>query len=169
MQQFKNISKDLFFIQIADAMSTRATCLRRRYGAVIVSEDGRVVSAGYNGAPRTRKHCTDIGICLREAKHIKPGTHYELCRSVHAEANAIINGDPLAIRNGTLYLAGNDVITNKPTAAIYPCAMCQRMILNAQIKRVVLRNEDGTLLSINPLDFPDDALTETNKDSLLGC
>ena len=167
MQTFKNISKDLFFIQIADAVSVRATCLRRRYGAVIVSEDGRIVSTGYNGAPRTRKHCTDLGICLREAKHIPSGKQYELCRSVHAEANAIINGNPLDIKNGTLYLAGTDVATNKPTASIYPCAMCQRMILNAKIHRVVLRREDGNLLIINPLDFPDDAPEENKQDPLL--
>lgn len=152
----QRLTKDESFIQIAEAVSMRSTCLRRHYGAVIVSKDGRIVSTGYNGAPRTRKNCCDVGFCLREAKHIEPGTHYELCRSVHAEANAIINGNPLDIIDGTLYLVGIDSATNKPTKQIYPCAMCQRLILNAQIKRIVMRQEDGKLLSINPKELPDD-------------
>ncbi len=149
-------TKDESFMEIADAVSMRSTCLRRRYGAVIVSVDGRIVSTGYNGAPRCRANCTDIGVCLRDQLKIKPGTHYELCRAVHAEANAIINGDPLAIVGGTLYLCGTDAKTGKPTAQNSPCAMCQRLILNAQIARVVLRNPDGTLVSIDPKDWPDD-------------
>lgn len=88
-------SKDESFMEIAESVSMRSTCLRRRYGAVIVSKDGRIVSTGYNGAPRHRANCTDLKYCLRDELKIKPGTHYELCRSVHAEANAIINGDPL--------------------------------------------------------------------------
>ncbi|SPT67793.1 ComE operon protein 2 [Anaerobiospirillum thomasii] len=151
-------SKDLSFIDIAQAVSMRSTCLRRRYGAVIVSKDGRIVSTGYNGAPRHRANCTDLKVCLREIKNIKPGTHYELCRAVHAEANAIINGNPLDIVGGTLYLCGTDVKTNKPTAHMRPCAMCERLILNAQIARVVMRNEHGELISIDPLSFEDDAI-----------
>lgn len=157
-------SKDLSFIDIAQAVSLRSTCLRRRYGAVIVSKDGRIVSTGYNGAPRNRSNCSDLGVCLREQLNIKPGTHYELCRAVHAEANAIINGNPLDIVGGTLYLAGTDVKTNKPTSQMRPCAMCERLILNAQIARVVLRDEKGNLISLNPLDFEDDNVNNTIVD-----
>lgn len=150
-------SKDESFMEIAESVSMRSTCLRRRYGAVIVSKDGRIVSTGYNGAPRHRANCTDLKYCLRDELKIKPGTHYELCRSVHAEANAIINGDPLEIIGGTLYLSGTDVATNKPSKHISPCAMCQRLILNAQIARVVMRNENHELISEDPLTWDDDA------------
>ena len=119
-------TKDESFIQIAEAVSMRSTCLRRHYGAVIVSKDGRIVSTGYNGAPRTRKNCCDVGFCLREAKHIEPGTHYELCRSVHAEANAILN----CALNG---ISTKDCImycTHKP------CVNCLKMIIQSGIKKV---------------------------------
>lgn len=152
-------SKDESFMQIAEAVSMRSTCLRRRYGAVIVSTDGRIVSTGYNGAPRHRANCTDLGRCLREELKIKPGTHYELCRAVHAEANAIINGNPLDIAGGTLYLAGTDAATGLPTRNMRPCAMCERLILNAQIARVVMRDQNRNLISVNPLDWPDDIMT----------
>ncbi len=156
MSNYQRPSKDLSFMEIADAVSLRSTCLRRRYGAVIVSKDGRIVSTGYNGAPRHRANCVDLGRCLREELKIKPGTHYELCRSVHAEANAIINGNPLDMIGGTLYLSGTDAYSNKPTSHIEPCAMCQRLILNAQIATVVMRNLEGNLVYANPLDWEDD-------------
>lgn len=155
--QYVRPSKDASFMEIAQSVSMRSTCLRRRYGAVIVSKDGRIVSTGYNGAPRHRANCTDLKYCLREQLKIKPGTHYELCRSVHAEANAIINGDPLEIIGGTLYLAGTEAATNLPSKHISPCAMCQRLILNAQIARVVMRNENNELISVDPLTWDDDA------------
>ncbi len=156
-------TKDESFMEIAQAVSMRSTCIRRRYGAVIVSKDGRIVATGYNGAPRHRANCSDLGTCLREQLKIKPGTHYELCRAVHAEANAIINGNPLDVAGGTLYLAGTEVRTNKPTKSNRPCAMCERMILNAQIARVVLRDEDGHLYSVNPLDWEDDTMQHAVK------
>lgn len=154
--EYQRPSKDLSFMEIAASVSMRSTCLRRRYGAVIVSKDGRIVSTGYNGAPRHRANCVDLKECLREKCQIKPGTHYELCRAVHAEANAIINGNPLDIVGGTLYLAGTDAVTNSATRQMQPCSMCQRLILNAQIERVVLRDIDGTLIDANPLDWEDD-------------
>lgn len=156
-------SKDQSFMEIAQAVSMRSTCLRRRYGAVIVSRDGRIVSTGYNGAPRHRANCNDLGSCLREELKIKPGTHYELCRAVHAEANAIINGNPLDIVGSTLYLAGSEALTNAPTKNMRPCAMCERMILNAQIARVVLRDENGNLIEVNPLEWEDDIMTRARE------
>ena len=156
MGNFKRPSKDESFMEIAVAVSMRSTCLRRRYGAVIVSKDGRIVSTGYNGAPRHRANCVDLKECLREKCQIKPGTHYELCRAVHAEANAIINGDPLAIVGSTLYLAGTDVATNSATKQMRPCSMCQRLILNAQIALVVMRDVDGNLVYSDPLTWEDD-------------
>lgn len=155
-ENYQRPTKDESFIEIAQAVSMRSTCIRRRYGAVIVSKDGRIVSTGYNGAPRHRANCIELGVCLREQLKIKPGTHYELCRSVHAEANAIVNGNPLDIVGGTLYLAGTDAKTNQPTEQISPCAMCQRLILNAQIKRVVMRKSSGELVSVDPEQWEDD-------------
>lgn len=161
-------SKDESFMEIAESVSMRSTCLRRRYGAVIVSKDGRIVSTGYNGAPRHRANCSDLNSCLRDELKIKPGTHYELCRSVHAEANAIINGNPLDIIGGTLYLCGTDARTNTPSKSIEPCAMCQRLILNAQIARVVMRDANRHLVEVNPLDWDDDsALIEEHRRNLL--
>ena len=150
-------SVDESFLDIARAVAERSTCLRRRYGAVIVSRDGRIVSTGYNGAPRRRKNCCDIGSCKRAKLKIEPGTHYELCRAVHAEANAIINGNPLDMIGGTLYLSGVDSDTNLPTRHMFPCAMCQRMIINAQIKEIVMESQDGTILSMSAGSLPDDA------------
>ena len=156
MTDYIRPSKDQSFMEIAVAVSMRSTCLRRRYGAVIVSKDGRIVSTGYNGAPRHRANCVDLKECLREKCKIKPGTHYELCRAVHAEANAIINGNPLDIVGGTLYLAGTDVATNSRTKQMPPCSMCQRLILNAQIAKVVMRDVDGNLVYSDPLTWEDD-------------
>ncbi len=156
MDNYQRPSKDESFTEIAVAVSMRSTCLRRRYGAVIVSKDGRIVSTGYNGAPRGRANCVDLGFCLRQQCNIKPGTHYELCRAVHAEANAIVNGNPLDIVGSTLYLAGTEAASGKPSSQMRPCAMCERLILNAQIARVVMRNEQGELFSVNPLDWEDD-------------
>ncbi len=162
-EAFDRPSKDMSFMEIAEAVSMRSTCLRRRYGAVIVSTDGRIVSTGYNGAPRHRANCCDIGTCLRQQLKIRPGSNYELCRAVHAEANAIINGNPLDIVGGTLYLSGTDAATNQPTKQNRPCAMCERLILNAQIARVVLRGDDGALISIDPLKWEDDIVTHAVK------
>lgn len=167
MTQYIRPSKDESFMEIAESVSMRSTCLRRRYGAVIVSKDGRIVSTGYNGAPRHRENCTDIGRCLRDELGVKPGTHYELCRAVHAEANAIINGNPLDVIGGTLYLCGTDVATNSPSPHISPCAMCERLILNAQIARVVMRTPDHKLVEVNPLDWDDDSkLLEEHRRNL---
>ena len=164
MTDYIRPSKDQSFMEIAVAVSMRSTCLRRRYGAVIVSKDGRIVSTGYNGAPRHRANCVDLKECLREKCKIKPGTHYELCRAVHAEANAIINGNPLDIVGGTLYLAGTDVATNSRTKQMRPCSMCQRLILNAQIAKVVMRDVDGNLVYSDPLTWEDDLPERIEKE-----
>mgnify|MGYP000014486189 FL=1 len=160
-------------MEIAVAVSMRSTCLRRRYGAVIVSKDGRIVSTGYNGAPRGRANCVDLGFCLRQKCNIKPGTHYELCRAVHAEANAIVNGNPLDIVGSTLYLAGTEASSGLPSSQMRPCAMCERLILNAQIERVVMRDEKGNLFSVHPREWEDDLpekiASVLKKEEQCGC
>lgn len=127
--------KDSYFLGIAEAVSKRSTCLRRQYGAVIVKNDV-IVSTGYNGSPRHAANCCDVGVCWREANHIPHGERYEMCQAVHAEANAMINGNRADMVGATLYLAGfeNGKRLEKPE----PCLLCRKLITNAQIERVVV-------------------------------
>ena len=135
------IDKHQYYLGIADSVSERSTCLRRRYGAVIVRED-EIISTGYNGAPRGRQNCTDIGRCVREEMQIPSGERYELCRSVHAEANAIISASRRDMIGSTLYLIGRDSRGGLlPVAGC--CSMCRRMILNAGISKVVAHVTGG--------------------------
>ena len=99
----KRIDKENYYLDIAETVLERSTCLRRCYGAIIVQHD-EIVSTGYNGAPRGRKNCIDLGGCTREAMNIPSGQRYELCRSVHAEANAIISAARSEVLGATLYL-----------------------------------------------------------------
>lgn len=139
------LSKDRYYLNIADAISLRATCIRRRYGAVIVKND-EIISSGYNGAPRGRCNCTDLGVCLRKANNIPAGQRYELCRSVHAEANAIISAHRDEMIGATLYLYGSDADTNQRLAVSEPCAMCKRLIINAGITSVVSEDAEGKIV-----------------------
>ena len=125
------ISWDDYFFEIAQVVSKRSTCLRRKYGAVIV-KGNKIVSTGYNGAPVGEPNCSDMGYCEREARDISPGERYELCRSVHAEANAIINGNPSDMIGSTIYISGTNAKDDSP-ASCKPCMMCARMIKNAKI------------------------------------
>ena len=132
----ERISKDRYYLSIAEMAAQRSTCLRRHYGAIIVKND-EIVSTGYNGAPRGRKNCMDLGCCTREAMRVPSGERYELCRSVHAEANAITKVAKSANNcdGSTLYI----------TAA--PCIECSKLIIQAGIRRVVYsddyRSEEG--------------------------
>ena len=135
------IDKENYYLDIAATVLERSTCLRRCYGAIIVKND-EIVSTGYNGAPRGRKNCMDLGYCAREAMNIPSGERYELCRSVHAEANAIISAARRDTRGTTLYLAGRDSKTGQLLHDATSCSMCRRMIINAGIDRVVIRSTD---------------------------
>ena len=130
-------SKQNYYLDIADAVLERSTCLRRKYGAIIVRND-EIISTGYNGAPRGRRNCSDLGSCAREALNIPSGQRYELCRSVHAEANAIISASRRDMIGSTLYLVGRDAKTNELIPAV-SCTMCKRQIINAGIATVVSR------------------------------
>lgn len=131
-------SKQNYYLDIADAVLERSTCLRRKYGAIIVRSD-EIISTGYNGAPRGRRNCSDLGGCTRESLHIPSGERYELCRSVHAEANAIISASRRDMIGATLYLVGRDARTNELLSEASSCSMCKRQIINAGIERVVVR------------------------------
>lgn len=137
------MGKEDYYLDIADAVLGRSTCMRRKYGAIIVRND-EILSTGYNGAPRGRRNCTDVGMCMRETLGIPSGERYELCRSVHAEANAIISAARRDMIGGTLYLVGRDAASGELLHDTTSCAMCRRMIINSGITRVVNRiGDDG--------------------------
>ena len=137
------IDKTNYYLDIAQTVSERSTCLRRHYGAIIVQND-EIVSTGYNGAPRGRKNCVDLNYCTREALNIPSGERYELCRSVHAEANAIISAPRSEMIGSTLYLVGLEYKDGSYVVNANPCAMCKRMIINAGIECVIVRDTKDT-------------------------
>lgn len=148
-----------YYLDIAETVLERGTCLRRNYGAIIVKND-EIISSGYTGAPRGRKNCIDLGYCRRENLNIPRGQRYELCRSVHAEANAIISASRSAMLGGTLYLAGKDMKTGELVPDASSCAMCKRMIINAGIEMVVIRKTKDEYKIVNVSEWI------TNDDSL---
>ena len=134
----QRISKENYYLNIAETVLERATCLRRVFGAIIVKND-EIISTGYNGAPRGRRNCVDMGFCTREAMKVPRGERYELCRSVHAEANAIISAARRDMVGGTLYLVGRNAQTGELLHDATSCAMCRRMVINAGLSKVVIR------------------------------
>ena len=155
------ISKDNYYLDIAQTVAERGTCLRRLFGAIIVKDDV-IVSTGYNGAPRGRKNCSDLGTCIRDQLGIPRGERYEMCRSVHAEANAIIAAARERMLGATLYM----VCVNPQTGELYPgtnsCMMCKRQIINAGISTVIVRDTKDEYRIINVSDWIED------DDSLSG-
>lgn len=141
---------DEYFIGIAKAVAARATCLRRKYGAVITKEN-IIVSTGYNGAPAGMKDCLEVGKCTRKELQIPHGERYELCHSVHAEANAIIRASIEELRGATIYISGTDAGKNECISE--PCMMCKRMILNARIAKVVYSNGNDGFVVIDPKEW----------------
>ena len=135
------ISKENYYLDIAETVLERATCLRRVYGAIIVKND-EIISTGYNGAPRGRANCSDLGYCSREAMKIPRGERYELCRSVPAEANAIISASRRDMVGGTIYLVGRDARTGELLHDATSCMMCRRMVINSGLEKVVIRRTD---------------------------
>lgn len=135
----KRIDKINYYLDIAETVATRSTCLRKKYGSVIVNHD-QIVSTGYNGAPRGRKNCCDIGFCMK--KKIFPDLRhggYDGCRSVHSEQNAIIAASRDEMIDSTLYLVGKRCDTDDYEEGAAPCLLCRKMIINAGIKDVIVR------------------------------
>ena len=135
--------KHNYYLDMADVARERGTCLRRNYGAVIVKNDV-IVSTGYVGAPRGRANCIDLGTCIRQKMGIPRGERYEFCRSVHAEANAIIHASREQMLGATLYLVGREAATVELIPDANSCTMCKRMIINAGIALVVIRRDMDT-------------------------
>lgn len=148
-----------YYLDIAQSVLERGTCLRRNFGAIIVKND-EIVSTGYVGAPRGRKNCSDLGYCTREKLNIPRGERYELCRSVHAEANAIISASRNRMLGADLYLVGVEYKTGELVADASACSMCKRMIINAGISHVIIRNTpmEYTVVDVNDWILQDESL-----------
>ena len=152
--------KDDYYLTIAQAVAARSTCLRRRFGALIVKNDV-IISTGYNGAPRGRKNCSDLGFCYREHLGIPRGERYEMCRSVHAEANAVIAADHDLMIGSTLYLCCTSPDTGDVMPGTTCCMMCKKLVINAGISKVVVRDDKENFREIDVSDWvaDDDSLS----------
>ena len=140
--------KHNYYLDIAESVLQRGTCLRRNYGSVVVKND-EIIATGYSGAPRRRKNCMDLGYCIREKLNIPRGQMYELCRSVHSEVNAIISASRNELIGSTLYLTGKDVRTGELVQDANSCAMCKKIIINAGIEQVIIRDTRDAYRFIN--------------------
>ena len=156
----ERVSKHNYYLDIAQTVAERSTCLRRMYGAIIVKDDV-IVSTGYNGAPRGRKNCSDLGTCIRETMGIPSGERYEMCRSVHAEANAIIAAARERMLGSVLYMVCVNPKDGTLMSGTSSCMMCKRMIINAGISKVVIRDtkEDFRIVDVEDWIENDDSLS----------
>ena len=157
----ERISKENYYLDIAQTVAERSTCLRKKYGAIIVKND-TIVSTGYVGAPRGRKNCSDLCWCMRDEMNIPRGERYEMCRSVHAEMNAIINASREQMLDGVMYLAGVDAKTGELVKNACCCMMCKRLVLNAGITKVIVRETKDEFTVYETADWIE------NDDSLSG-
>ena len=147
----KRRDKINYYLDIAETVLERSTCLRRNFGAIIVKND-QIISSGYAGAPRGRPNCCDVGSCYREQQSVPRGQRYELCRSVHAETNAIIHASRSEMTGSTLYLVGKEKATGEYVQNASPCAMCRRVIINSGITNVIVRDDKNGFRSISVYD-----------------
>lgn len=147
------IDKENYYLDIAETVMERSTCRRRRYGALIVHND-EIIATGYNGAPRGRANCIDLGRCVAEARGDAA------CRGVHAEANAILSASRSACLGGAIYLVGRDAVTGELLEDPMPCPTCRGLIINAGLSKVVLRDTGGRYQVLNVQDwvFDDDTI-----------
>ena len=156
----ERVSKHNYYLDIAQTVAERSTCLRRKFGSIIVKNDV-IVSTGYNGAPRGRRNCTDLGECMRDKLNIPRGERYEMCRSVHSEQNAIIAAPREQMLGATLYM----VCVSPEDGAVMPgttsCMMCKRVVINAGISTVIVRddNENYRIIDVNSWIEDDDSLS----------
>lgn len=157
----ERVSKTNYYLDIAQTVAERSTCLRKMYGAIIVKDDS-IISTGYNGAPRGRKNCNELGVCIRDRLNIPRGERYELCRSIHSEANAIIAAPRDQMLGSTLYMTCLDAKTGELVPGTCSCMMCKRQVINAGIAKVVIRDTKDEYREIDVQDWVD------NDDSLSG-
>ena len=159
--------KQNYYLDISETVALRCTCLRRKYGAIIVLND-EIIATGYNGAPRGRQNCLDRNTCMRDELEIPSGERYELCRSVHAEANAIISASRRDMIGSTLYMTGLDAKTGELLDDTNSCSMCRRLIINSGIEKTVCRSKGGktTVIHIRDWVFNDDSIPNSPNFSL---
>ncbi len=157
----ERVNKHNYYLDIAQTVAERSTCLRKSFGSIIVKND-TILSTGYNGAPRGRKNCCDICRCIRDELNIPRGERYELCRSVHAEANAIIAAPRDQMLDSTLYLSCIDSKTGALVPDTSSCMMCKKLVINAGIKKVVIRDTKDTYREVDVESWIED------DDSLSG-
>ena len=146
--------KSNYYLDIAQSVALRVTCIRHNFGCIIVKND-EIISTGYSGAPRGRQNCSDLGECMRKKLNIPKGERYELCRSVHSEANAIISAARRDMIGGSLYLA----CVNSDGGLIpetNSCAMCKKLIINSGIKEVIIRDDYDHYRVVLVQDWIDD-------------
>ena len=155
------VSKENYYLDIAQTVAERCTCLRKRYGAIIVKNDV-ILSTGYNGAPRGRANCIDLAYCMRDKLNIPRGERYEMCRSVHSEANAIIAAPREQMLGSTLYMVCTSPVDGSVMAGTTSCMMCKKLAINAGIEKLVVRDDKENFRVINVSDWIDD------DDSLAG-
>ncbi len=155
----KRRDKINYYLDIAQTVAKRGTCMRRKFGCIIVQND-EIISTGYAGAPRGRQNCNEMGSCVREKLNIPRGQRYELCRSVHAEANAIISASRKDMIGATLYMACIHPQTGEVLPDTNSCSMCKRMIINAGIEKVIVRDDENNYRICMVQDWID------NDDSL---
>ena len=143
------IDKINYYLDIAKSVAERSTCLRKKVGCVIVNND-EIIATGYNGAPRGRKNCIDIGFCTKKKQFpdIRHGG-YDACRSVHAEQNAIISASRKDMMGGTLYLVLYKVETEEYDSGSNSCQMCRKLIINSGIKKVIIRTSDSEYIEVD--------------------
>ncbi|NLM97802.1 MAG: cytidine deaminase [Halanaerobiaceae bacterium] len=157
----QRVDKKNYYLNIAEAVLERSTCLRKKYGAVIVNHD-EIVSTGYNGSPRGCVNCNDKGVCIREKLNVPRGTKYELCAGVHAEQNALLSASRKETIGADIYLVGKSTADNEYISAAEPCSLCKKLIINSGIKNVYIRNNASEYKHISVEEWLD------NEELLLG-
>lgn len=166
----ERIDKISYYLDIAESVLERATCLRRCYGAIIVKND-EIISTGYNGAPRGRTNCCDLKYCAREKLNIKSGEKYELCRSVHAEQNAVISAARRDTIGATMYMVGKDAVSGEILPYIDSCSMCKRVIINSGIEKLIVKDITSKagykVIDVNDWINYDEVLEEKVKPIIL--
>ena len=155
------IDKTNYYLDIAEAVLERSTCIRRMFGAIIVKND-EIIATGFNGAPRGRENCCDLNYCLREKLNIPRGERYEMCRSVHAEQNAIISASRKDLIGSTLYLVGKEYKNGEYVSNSNPCMLCKKMIINSGIEKIIIRDDKNNYRVVNVDEYI------KNDDSLSG-
>ncbi|MDP4177280.1 MAG: cytidine deaminase [Bacillota bacterium] len=151
--------KNNYYLDIAETILERGTCLRRNYAAIIVKND-EIISTGYSGAPRGRKNCSDLGFCKRDELNVPRGTRYEICRSVHAEQNAIISARRQDMLSASMYLVGREQKTGEYIQNASACSLCKRFIINSGIEKVIVRDtkDNYRIIDVNEWIENDDSL-----------